>query len=785
MKLRIRQVFILFLLMMALFLSACRQPQDATNPSVDSSAPTEVLTPFQRYENACRALTAAPKLTVEYQYSESRTVEGETFSRSATGTALYEHPGTTQMQALVRETLTYGAYETEYTQSYIDGVAYAQSGNASFTADLTADEFLAYQIPGALLDPALYGITTHGENPDGTFSFHFSQPTGLEQWLPLPEHAQLTDAQGWAVLDEQGALRESEYKLQYTLGEIPYTLEVKSVISASADQDLSQLQPQYPIDCVKLDVFLAPRMILQTVGNLYAATDITCLQTQTAYCEAASIIRTQQLQMDVSGTGSDFMAQADYSVSITNYSGTPTTNTQRETFRDGKYFYTINQEAPVYKESISAQQMRTYCEDSILKPLLTLQALRSATLTDTGDFYCLEFTCDESLSYPAFAELFQLLNLNLDSYAQSVSTETPTAYLTICKNTGLPLTIGQSFERTHVIDNVAYRTTLQTDQTLTVPGTSARQNITGEDAEAPETEPETQATPLFYKVTNSKGHTIWLLGTIHVGDNRTGFLPQEIYDALSASEALAVEFDTDAFRQQSATDPLLQAQLSAAYFYSDGSATADHLNPELYRLAHALLLASGSTTMDSANMKPVIWESLLSDFFLSRASSLTSQKGLDNRLLALAREQEKEILDIESGLSQLQALTGLSDATQALLLKDTVSLGIDGYCDSIMDLYEIWCRGNADELTQALLEDPADLPEEEKLLHQEYNKAMMTKRNAVMVEAARTHLRAGKTVFFAVGTAHLLGEDGIVESLLDLGYKVEQVTYAVQENPPL
>lgn len=783
MKLRIRQVFILLLLAMAISLSACAQPQDNPNPSLDSTAPTEVLTPAQRYENAYVALKSAQKLSLEYRYSESRTVDEESFSRSASGTAQYENLGTPQLQALIQENLTYGAYQAEYTQSYISGIAYAKSGGGNFTADLSAAEFLSCQIPGALLNPDLYAVMTHSENPDGSFSYQFSQPSGLEQWLPLPENARLIDAQGWATLNNQGQLQESTYKLQYALGAIPYSLEVKSVISPSEDLDLSQLQPQYPANCAKLEVFWAPRMILQTVGNLYAAQDITCLQTQTAYCEASSIIRSQQLQINIAG-GSDFMAQADYSVSVTNYTGTPSVNTQRETFRDGKYVYSLNGGEPVNKDAVSAQQMRTYCEDLILNSLLTLESLRSVTLTDTGEFYCLQFTCDTGISDPVFANLFQLLNLNLDSWAQSVSTETPTAYLTVCKNTGLPLTIGQSFERTHVIDNVAYRTTLQTDQTVTIPGTSARQNITGEAPEAPENEPENKATPLFYKVTNSKGHTIWLLGTIHVGDNRTGFLPQEIYDALAASEALAVEFDTEAFRLQSATDPLLQAQLSAAYFYGDDSVTADHLNPELYRLAYALLLASGSNTQDAVHMKPVIWESLLSEFFLSRQSGLSLEKGLDNRLLALAKAQEKEILDLESGLSQLKALTGLSDGVQALLLEDTVSLGIDGYCDSIEDLYEIWCRGDATELTQALLENAEDLPEDEKALHQEYNNAILTKRNAVMVEAARKHLRAGKTVFFAVGTAHLLGEDGMVESLLKLGYKVEQVTYAAQENPP-
>ena len=38
-------------------------------------------------------------------------------------------------------------------------------------------------------------------------------------------------------------------------------------------------------------------------------------------------------------------------------------------------------------------------------------------------------------------------------------------------------------------------------------------------------------------------------------------------------------------------------------------------------------------------------------------------------------------------------------------------------------------------------------------------------------------LQIGETVFFAVGLAHLVGEDGIVNSLRNLGYTVEPVRY--------
>ena len=41
-----------------------------------------------------------------------------------------------------------------------------------------------------------------------------------------------------------------------------------------------------------------------------------------------------------------------------------------------------------------------------------------------------------------------------------------------------------------------------------------------------------------------------------------------------------------------------------------------------------------------------------------------------------------------------------------------------------------------------------------------------------MLEVAKGYLDSGKTVFFAVGLAHLLGDGGLVQALRDAGYTV-------------
>ena len=74
-------------------------------------------------------------------------------------------------------------------------------------------------------------------------------------------------------------------------------------------------------------------------------------------------------------------------------------------------------------------------------------------------------------------------------------------------------------------------------------------------------------------------------------------------------------------------------------------------------------------------------------------------------------------------------------------------------------------------------EEGADLAGEEAALYEEYNKSISSDRNAGMLEVAKDYLESGDVVFYAVGLAHLLAEDGLVFTLRDAGYTVELVTF--------
>lgn len=742
-----------------------------TNTPVETTEPTlSAADVIAAYKIACKPITASPIQHLTIQAQEQRTVGGETYTETVNGTAYYTGLGKDTLNAEVDVTLTNGTYESKYVESYTGGTAYIQVMDCAFSAPMTQDEFLARQIPAILLDTALYSTATF-EHAEAQTILHFSDASALESWVSGIADIELLSAEGTAILDETGALLETSYSATYISGAASYTLEVSVAVSTEA---LNQ-SAIAPAESTPLAFFDFPRLLLRSIGDIYAAQSMTCAYQESLTCQAAGIVRSQHAQIDTWGTGTAFMGCADYTASLTNYTDTATVNTQRELFRDGVYSYSVNEADPVTQSGVTAEQMRSYCKDSVLSAFFSMDSVAGAELTDTGDFYCILFTGSELLADSLCSSIYSILGVDLDSYADSYTTEAISGYLTIDKHTGLPTAAGMTVMRTHIIGNVAYALSYQLDQSVNLSSATSYKSITGEMQE--EAVPETPATPLFYQVTGSNGQKMWLLGTIHVGDERTAFLPDVIMNAFKESSALAVEFDMNAFSAQTETDTQLQSQIANTYYYADGSTIDSHIDSALYEKAYPLFLASGSNSINAPYMKTALWHNLIDNFYLQQSYSLIADKGVDQRLLDRAEAEGKTILSIESGLAQLQMLTGYSAQLQELLLAETVEMSLAEYSEDIRQLYELWCQGDEAALTDALITDTADLTEEEQLLYAEYNKSMMTDRNAIMLNAAKGYLESGDTVFYAVGLAHLLGEDGLVNTLRAAGYTVQIVTY--------
>ena len=779
---------------MVLSLAACSGQPDPTVPPTSAPTAPPTTPPTQPptepptdppptgaelYAAAVDILNGSSDFTLDIRMGHTLTMDGAVYEDTSTQTVTYTGYGTDAFCAAASEEIEMDGVVTVYDELFLDGTLYTSVDEGMFfKGAMTADEYIARFAPVVLLDAALYGeITVNGD------VLTFSAPTAGESWI-VPEFGKLEEANGTVTLNADGSVGGYTYDVTYSIGGVEIHYNIETDIStapgeiSTVDETIEYTELEF-VDAIRL-IDLAVGYLIQPSGtHSVSANSVESITTQ-----AGGAIRNQSTIINSWGTGKDYLGAVDVSVFLMTASGTDSYE-QEERFIDKTYTVAVDGGEPQKQSGVSASAFQSYCMDSLTSGIPSISYLNGCTATDLGSIYFLELTFTEDLAEAlkgGICSLFWSDPAFLDDLADEYRTEEMSGYLSIDKNTGLPLALGYYYEGYHTLEGTEFMLSLQQDQSYDLISMEAYEAIK-EEGPVP-AEPEEKATPLFYHVTGEDGQEMWLLGTIHIGDARTSYLPQEIYDAFDAADALAVEFNSKAFNEEMENDEEFADEVTSNYFYDDGTTAKDHVeDEELFRYAEMYLKATGNYHMNVPYMKISLWSNSIDNFFRRQSYGLSSTQGVDNQLIWRAEAQEKEILDVESGLFQTQMLTGFSEGLQEMLLEESVYADPYEYVLGIWELFEMWCAGDEANLIAYLNdegeEDPdaPELTEEEQEYIDEYNNAMGTDRNDDMHDVAVGYLESGKVVFYAVGLAHLLAKDGLVNTLRDAGYTVELVTY--------
>lgn len=775
-----RLLSLLLAMLLCFSLAGCPAPAGPTEttPNQPTSAPTTTPTDPDAdalYDRAVAALEEQTYLRLDIEVKETLCVSGAEYAHDYEEILLFHGRGTDK-PIISLEHKSFDSGSLGFTEYYADGTVYSQHGDMQYRSAVSQEEYMEQLLPVVLLDKSLYANTEVTENADGTILYRFSQPTAGESWA-VPEDIAPEEAWGQATLNNQGQLTQMTCYIDFCVGNFRYVYEIATSYTYGA-QELSHKAPTDPDSYIAIDSNLIPRLVSGAAFDLSRSEIITATAQRESYSQAAGVYFVEQQSHHGYFADSYRLAKADYQNQVQYYDGSQYTYSFQEEFKDGVYTYT--EDGMTNQQRLSATQMLTYCRDAAAAHLLSLEDwITGATMTDLGSVYYMQFTATEDYGDKFRAAVSQLLFSNenhLEQFSTSYRTDKLELYMSVDKFTGLPVAAGYSFTGIHTIDGVQYQLVDNINCTMILSSADTYESIT--DQPLPDEEPESKPTPLFYKVTGPDGQEMWLFGTIHVGDARTAYLPQEIFDALEAADALAVEFDMDAFEEKMEADPEFQQQVYKLYMYPNNGSILAHVSGKVYKSAKQLLTAYGIYNPNMDYLKAAAWESSLSGCLRNYGYGLLSSKGVDYRLLRLAKAQNKPIYDIESGISQLSMMMGYSDELQEMLLSSALEGSTIGNAISLNELFALWCQGDEDALREALKDDLTDATEEELKLYEEYNKAMSTDRNAYMLQKAIEYLQSGETVFYAVGLAHLLVEDGLVNTLRDAGYTVELVSYS-------
>lgn len=297
-----------------------------------------------------------------------------------------------------------------------------------------------------------------------------------------------------------------------------------------------------------------------------------------------------------------------------------------------------------------------------------------------------------------------------------------------------------------------------------------------EDSSAPAPAQDGEVHPLLFHVTGGNGGEAWLFGTIHVGDERINTALEKVLPYLDGCDALAVEFDIVAYEK----DYAAQMKAMSGFVLTDGSTVDQHMPKELFDRASALLSEAKlmPSMMKAYNLS--MWAQLVEQAALMTRSKLNMEIGMDRALIGHCYDKNIEVRDVESAELQYDLLASFPDELNLLLIEETLD-NLDEYGEGIDKLYSAWLDGDYDGLMAVLSEEDdeetEELTEAQQAMLEDYNDKMLTQRNLGMRDKAVQWLEAGDKVFFAVGAAHLLDEDGLAALLRAAGYTVEQVEY--------
>jgi hypothetical protein len=267
-----------------------------------------------------------------------------------------------------------------------------------------------------------------------------------------------------------------------------------------------------------------------------------------------------------------------------------------------------------------------------------------------------------------------------------------------------------------------------------------------------------QSRHILWKVQSSY-NTIYLLGSIHVLQEKNYPLDHQLYEAFNQASAVMFEVDLDGL-----TSPLSQLQILTKGLYLNGQNLQRVLSTDSYEAAKAHFAELGFNIENFHRMKPWMAATAVTALEL-RKLGFESAFGVDRHFFEKAQEAGKDIKGLESVEFQLGLFDNLSTPIQELFLLQSLE-DLKNIEARIKVMVDAWTQGNIKDL-ERLLEGMREYPE----LYQ----VLVVSRNQAWLPQIEQALKQSKPVFIVVGTLHLLGKEGLVTVLKEKGYAVEQL----------
>jgi|SRR5579859_711255 len=255
--------------------------------------------------------------------------------------------------------------------------------------------------------------------------------------------------------------------------------------------------------------------------------------------------------------------------------------------------------------------------------------------------------------------------------------------------------------------------------------------------------------------------TLYLVGSIHVGDKSMYPLPAEVESAFAAAKVLAVEINVKNVDKMQAMQLIQKNGM-----YSGDDSLSKHISKETSAALDDFCQKHSLPRVGVEQLKPWVVAVTIAALSWQQAGEDPSL-GVDMHFLDESKSPQR-IDELESMESQLNLFVNATEEEQQALLASTLKQG-DKMKDTIKRIQAAYLSGDPDAL-QKIMDEQADTGS------RSLTKKLLDDRNVTMAARLDEYLKNKEQAFVVVGAAHIVGDKGIAKLLRDKGYKVEQVT---------
>lgn len=263
--------------------------------------------------------------------------------------------------------------------------------------------------------------------------------------------------------------------------------------------------------------------------------------------------------------------------------------------------------------------------------------------------------------------------------------------------------------------------------------------------------------------TNAENSTLWevsgngltqpsyIAGTCHIMCSQDFEIKPKVMKALEKSDNLVMEINY--------TDP---AEMTAMQkMYQTDKKLSDQLSPEEAKELDKILADYGTDLKKMDNSSSQALYALIS--MKAIPCPQTEVKLYEIELLKNALKSKKKVFGLEKVEDQM---TSINKAYDLKAVIQQLKMGKE---------YEILLKKMITAFKKEDVQSLYTLFKDDKMMNAEQEKTMLTDRNKNWAEKMPEMMKK-ESAFFAVGGAHLMGENGIIQLLKSKGYTVKPVS---------